>query len=108
MTSYETFFEKRSLKLIGKVLPYDQFNATRDVFWTKNGKKIDTLNSEEKYSKVNGDDSSIIISDVNQKDAGSYQLTATNEVGSTHSEDIVLGNKIWQTNVINAHTINLY
>lgn len=39
---------------------------------------------------MNGDDSSIIISDVNQKDAGSYQLTATNEVGSTHSEDIVL------------------
>lgn len=63
-------------------------------------------NSEEKYSRVNGDNSSftMMISDVNGQDAGSYQLTATNEVGSTHSEDIVLGNKIWQINLISAYT----
>lgn len=106
MTSHETCLEKRSLKLTGKVFPYDHFNATKDIFWTKNGEEIETSNSEEKYSRVNGDNSSftMMISDVNGQDAGSYQLTATNEVGSTHSEDIVLGNKIWQINLISAYT----
>lgn len=108
MTSHETCLEKHSLKLIGKVFPHDHFNATKDIFWTKNGEKIETSNGEEKYSRVNGDNSSFTISDVNEQDAGSYQLTATNEVGSTHSEAIVLGKKIWQINLISAYTINLY
>lgn len=108
MTSHETCLEKHSLKLIGKVFPYEHFNTTKDIFWTKYCEKIETSNSEEKNSRVNGDDSSFTISDVNEQDSGSYQLTATDEVGSTHSEDIVLGNKIWQINLISAYTINLY
>lgn len=107
MTSHETCFEKHSVKLIGKVFLYDQRNATRDLYWTKNEEKIDTLNSGGKYSKVSTDDSSLIISDVNEHDAGSYQLTATNEVGSTQSDIIVLGNTVWQTNVANVYTIQV-
>lgn len=84
---------------------YDNCNATTDVFWTKNGNEIDTLNSGGKYSKTSTDDSSLTISDVNEHDAGSYQLTATNDVGSTQSDVIVLGNTVWQTNVVNIYTI---
>lgn len=84
---------------------YDNCNATTDVFWTKNGNEIDTLNSGGKYSKASIDDSSLTISDVNEHDAGSYQLTATNDVGSTQSDVIVLGNTVWQTNVVNVYTI---
>lgn len=105
MTSHETYFEKYSIKLIGKVFLYDKCNATTDVVWTKNGNEIDTLNSGGKYSKVSTDDSSLTISDVNEHDAGSYQLTATNNVGSTQSDVIVLGNTVWQTNAVNVYTI---
>uniref|UniRef100_A0A8W8J3T1 DZIP3-like HEPN domain-containing protein n=1 Tax=Magallana gigas TaxID=29159 RepID=A0A8W8J3T1_MAGGI len=89
-TSHETYFEKHSVKLVGNVFLYNECNATTDVFWTKNGNKIDTLNNGGKYSKASTDDSSFTISDVNEHDAGSYQLTATNDVGSTQSDVIVL------------------
>lgn len=44
-----------------------------------------------KYSEVSIKNPSLTIFDVNQHDAGSYQLTATNAVGSTQSNAIVLG-----------------
>lgn len=44
-----------------------------------------------KYSEVSINNPSLTIFDVNQHDAGSYQLTATNAVGSTQSNAIVLG-----------------
>lgn len=63
----------------------------QDVFWTKNEEKIDVLSHEKKYSEVSVEDPSLTIFDVNPNDAGSYQLTAINAVGSTQSDAIILG-----------------
>lgn len=63
----------------------------QDVFWTKNEEKIDVLSREKKYSEVSVEDPSLTIFDVNPNDAGSYQLTAINAVGSTQSDAIILG-----------------
>lgn len=67
LISYEICFEKCFLKLIGKVFLYDYFNVIKDIFWIKNGEKIEILNSEEKYLRVNGDNLLFImmIFDVN-------------------------------------------
>lgn len=80
------------MKLIATVFLYfDELPAVQDVFWTKDGKKIDTNGSGGKYSEVTIQDPSLTIVDVNHHDAGSYQLTATNAVGSNKSEVIILG-----------------
>lgn len=92
ITSYETDFKNRSVKLIANVFLYSGFKIpVQDVFWTKNEEKIDVLSHEEKYSQVSVEDPSLTIFDVNPHDAGSYQLTATNAVGSTQSDAITLG-----------------
>lgn len=62
-----------------------------EIYWTKNGNKIDTQGNEEKFSKVSVDVPSLTIYNVNQYDAGRYTLTATNAAGTTVSEPIVLG-----------------
>lgn len=56
--------------------------------------KIDTSEGENKYSKVSTKEPSLTIFNVNEHDAGPYQLTATNAVGKTKSHVIVLGNTI--------------
>lgn len=89
-TSHETCIQSRSVRLIGKAFLYEKFPTIHTLFWTKNGKKLDTHLSKGKYSEVSIDNPSLTIFDVNQHDAGSYQLTAINEVGSTNSEDIIL------------------
>lgn len=66
MISYEICLEKYFLKLIGKVFLYDYFNVIKDIFWIKNGEKIEILNGEEKYLRVNGDNLLFIIFDVNE------------------------------------------
>lgn len=91
MTNHEICLKEHSVKLIGKVFP----NEPEHVFWTKNGEKIDTSKSGDKYSEVTVEDPSLIIFKANEHDAGSYQLIATNAVGSTHSEVIVLGNTVF-------------
>lgn len=92
ITSYETDFQNRSVKMIAKVFMYSGMDfAVQDVFWTKNGEKIDILRREEKYSEVSVEDPSLTIFNVNPHDAGSYQLTAINAVGSTQSDAIILG-----------------
>lgn len=54
---------------------------------------MDTKGSGGKYTEVRADDLSLTIFEVNTYDAGYYQLTATNPVGSTSSDIIILGIK---------------
>lgn len=89
-SSHETDVENRSVKLIGKVFLYDQSHEILDVFWSMGENKIDTLEGGNKYSKVSIEEPSLTIFNVNEHDAGSYQLTATNAVGQTKSHVIVL------------------
>lgn len=90
MTNHQTCLKEHSLKLIGEVFPCDPKN----VFWSKNGEEIDTSKSGGKYSKLSIKDPSLTIFKVNEHDAGSYHLTASNAVGSTKSDVIVLGNSV--------------
>lgn len=79
--------------MIGKVyLLSGKLPEIQDVFWTKDGEKVDIQGSGGKYCKVGDDDPSLIIHNVNHRDIGTYQLTATNAVGSAKSDVIVLGN----------------
>lgn len=59
---------------------YDDSPDIIEVFWTKNKMKIESV-----YNPT------LTIHDVSDKDAGRYQLTATNAIGSTTSDAIVLG-----------------
>lgn len=70
---------------------YDDSPDILEVFWTKNGEKIDARGSGGRLSDVTIDNPSLLIRDVNVEDAGNYQLTAVNAVGSTTSDVIVLG-----------------
>lgn len=67
--------------------------AIKTIYWTKDGKQLEMEDGGEKYSEVNTRNPSLTIHNVNQHDAGTYRLTATNAVGTTSSE-IVLGNTI--------------
>lgn len=62
------------------------------MYWTKNEQRLDIQGSGGKYSGLSPDDPSLTINNVNEHDAGNYQLTAINSVGPTKSDDIVLGN----------------
>lgn len=90
-TSQETNIKGKILKLIGNVSLYDDSPDILEVFWTKNGERIDTRGSGGRLSEVTIDNPSLIIRDVTAEDAGNYQLTAVNAVGSTTSDVIVLG-----------------
>lgn len=90
-TSQETNIKNRHLRLIATVSLYDDSPIIQEVFWTKNGKKIDIQGSGGRLSGVTIDDPSLTIRDVNSDDAGEYQFTAVNAVGSTTSDVIVLG-----------------
>lgn len=91
MTSHETCFKNHSVRLIAKAFLHEELHEIQTVFWTKNGKNLDTQWCRGKYSEVNIDDPSLTIFKVNQLDAGSYQLTAINAVGSTKSRHLILG-----------------
>lgn len=90
-TSHETCLQTHSVKLIGNVFVIDDLPVIDEIYWTKNGNKIDTQIYEGKYSKVSVDIPSPTIYNVNQYDAGHYTLTATNAAGTTVSDAIVLG-----------------
>lgn len=90
-TSQETNIKCKLLKLIGNVSLYDDSPDILEVFWTKNGEKIDTRGSGGRLLGVTISRPSLIIKNVNVDDAGNYQLTAVNAVGSTTSDVIVLG-----------------
>lgn len=91
MVNHRTYIKNKSIKLIATVFPFEKSLAVKDVFWTRNGDKIDTQGSSGKYSKVSVKNPSLTIFGVNKHDEGSYQLTAINVVGSTKSDDIILG-----------------
>lgn len=93
-TFHTNCVETRSVKLIGNVFVIDQYPKVHAVYWTKNGKKIDPHTRGGKYSNVSVKSPSLTIHNVNYEDAGSYQLIATNAVGSNKS-DIVLGNTVF-------------
>lgn len=76
------------------MFPYDKFSETQEVFWTKNGVKIDFRESGVKYSGFDIEDQSLTIHNVNHQDAGSYQITAINSVGSTSSDIFVIGKNL--------------
>lgn len=88
---HETSFKNRSVTLIGMVFVPEQRPEIETLFWSKNGQKLNSQGIKGKYSEVSINDPSLTIFEVNQHDAGSYQLTATNALGSTQSEAIVLG-----------------
>lgn len=90
-TSHKTCIENHSVTLIGMVFLYEERPEIQSVFWSKNGEKLNSQGMRGKYSEVSIDNPSLTIFDINQHDAGSYQLTATNAVGSTQSDIIVLG-----------------
>lgn len=89
--SQRTCVSDRSITLIGNVFLYGNLPAVQNVFWTKNGEKLDTQGSGGRYTEVTIDNPSLTIFEVNEYDAGSYQLTATNAVGSTRSDFLILG-----------------
>lgn len=82
----------RSVKLRCDVFLYDESPTVNDLYWTKNGIKLDVTKSNGKYSGVDINDPSLTINSINHNDAGDYQLIAVNAVGETGSEVIVLGN----------------
>lgn len=93
-TFHTKCIETRSVELIGNVSVIDKYPKVESVYWTKNGKKIDPQTRGGKYSKVSVKSPSLTIHNVNYEDAGSYELTATNAVGSNKS-DIALGNIVF-------------
>eukprot|EP00105_Crassostrea_gigas_P015053 XP_011431932.1 PREDICTED: uncharacterized protein LOC105331445 isoform X4 [Crassostrea gigas] len=88
--SHETCFESRSVKLIAKVYLYDTCHAIQKVVWTVNDEEIDQRGLGGKFSEVSVDSPCLTIHNINCCDAGSYKITATNAVGSTTSDAIVL------------------
>lgn len=92
--SHRTCVSNRSVTLIGNVFLYGNLPAVQDVFWTKNGEKLDSQGSGGRYTEVTVDNPSLTIFEVNEYDAGSYQLTATNDIGSTSSDFLILGTAV--------------
>lgn len=90
ITGLDTCFENESVLLIARVFPYNKLSGIKEAFWTKNGEQLDTQNRNEKYSDITLDDPSLEIKNVNQQDAGSYQFTVTNSMGTRRSDIIVL------------------
>lgn len=97
-TSEETAIRNKSVKLVGNVFVYDGSPDILEVFWTKNGEKIDTQGSGGRLSTVTVDDPSLTIRDVSHIDAGEYQLIARNAVGTTSSDIIAIGILLYITN----------
>lgn len=90
-TNLETNIKSRSVKLIGNIYFYDDSPGIIETYWKKNDEKINLEESSGKLLKMSSDISSLTIRNVNPGDAGKYQLTAINAVGSSTSDVIVLG-----------------
>lgn len=90
-TNLETNIKSRSVELIGNIYFYDDSPGIIETYWKKNDEKINLEESSGKLLKMSSDISSLTIRNVNPGDAGKYQLTAINAVGSSTSDVIVLG-----------------
>lgn len=90
-----------SVKLKCDVFLYDESPPLDYVCWTKNGKQIFIATNNEKYARDDKNDLSLTINNVNNNDAGDYQLIAVNPVGETWSKVILLGNNIYRVNPLN-------
>lgn len=88
---HKTDINNRSIKLRGVVFLSKNSPDIQNVFWSKNGEKIDIQGSGGRLSGVTIDDPSLTIRDVSQEDAGNYQLTAINAVGPNDSDVISIG-----------------
>lgn len=77
--------------MIGSMYFYDDSPGILETFWTKNEMKINPEKSGGKLSEISSDTPSLTIRNVSPDDAGEYRLTATNAVGSSTSDVIVLG-----------------
>lgn len=93
--SHVTDFMNRSIKLNGAVFVSDDSPGIQEVFWSKNGEKIDIQGSGGRLSGVTIDDPSLTIRNVSQEDAGKYLLTAINAVGPNDSAVISIGMLKW-------------
>ncbi|XP_065922710.1 uncharacterized protein [Magallana gigas] len=80
-----------SVKLKCDVFLYDESPPLNYVYWTKGVKHIVIAANDEKYSGADINDPSLTIYNVNNDDAGEYQLIAVNPVGETWSTVILLG-----------------
>lgn len=89
-TSQMTNIGERSVTLSGNVFLFPDSPTIKDVYWTKDGKKIDIEKSGGRLS-FDTENRKLIIKHVSKEDAGNYKLTATNSVGSTTSDAIFLG-----------------
>lgn len=89
---HKTYIKNHSVTLNGTVFLYEDFLEIQNLFWSKNGQNLESHKIGGKYLEVGMDNPSLTIFDINQHDAGSYQLIATNAVGSTQSNVIALGN----------------
>lgn len=82
--------EEQSETLCGNVFLFPDSPPIQDAYWTKDGKKIDIEGSGGRIS-FDFRNKKLIIKEVGEEDTGNYKLTATNSIGSTTSDAIVLG-----------------
>jgi hypothetical protein len=78
--------------LTGEVFLYENSPPIENVLWLKDNDVLDIAGSGGKLAGGNIDNPSLVINDVNEYDAGSYQCKVSNAVGSTFGNVLVLGN----------------
>lgn len=77
--------------MIANVYFYEYSPDILETYWTKNDEKINHSKNNGKLSQMSNEHLSLTIRNVSPVDAGEYQLTAINAVGSSTSDIIVLG-----------------
>lgn len=89
-TISRTDLKNKSLKLIGSVIIYDDSPEMQEFFWSKKKEGKDFEEIDTNLSEIMTDNPSLTITNVGPDDAGEYQLTAINAVGSSTSDAIIL------------------
>lgn len=86
----KTTSDSRDRSVLLNVYLKEHSPKLEDLYWTKNGHKLDSPN-EWKYCGGNVSRPSLTINNVNHHDAGSYQLNVMHTSGTATSELVVLG-----------------
>jgi hypothetical protein len=102
--SHETNVKNHTITLTCDVFLYENSPPMLDVVWMKNNDVLDIVGSGGKLAGGSITDPSLVIHNVNEFDAGSYQCKATNAVGSTFGNIIVLGR--YYVHVYVSHRLN--